>query len=305
MVSIENRTSYIERVNESPKIKAFHHFLLDKEVSTLSDDVGDLDEQFLKILSSIQTNNKTAFVEIYTKKSKSNPSKDSPAPFVNDDYLIFCLIIAITKFSIDKTWIKKIISIRNRSATTITFENILNENYSSTSNQSEVVLTFLNLCKQFSINNHLLNAAFKSITENTTLLENRNDFQILCAFRAYDLVIEQKEASDGNEITSLKNFNQKFKTRIKFLSWILQAGFFFGLIYGLFKLPIYSPETITLIEQYNFVSTIIGVFGFTLIGNRIPFIKDKSQEFLMRLFGYPKELIKDKKLRNNLPSPDR
>lgn len=292
MVSIENRISYMERINESPKLKAFHNFILGKDVSTLSNNVSDVDEQFFKILSAIQTNNKSEFEEIYVKKSKSNPSKDSPAPFVNDDYLIFCLIIAITKFDIDKTWIKNIISIRNRNVTTITLENILNENYSSTSNQSEVVLMFLHLCNQSKISNDLLNIAFKNITENTTLLENRNDFHILCAFRAYDLIIVQKEASEGNEITSLKNFNQNFKKRIKILSWILQAGVFFGLIYGLFKLPIYSPEIIAFIDKYNSVFTIIGVSGFTLIGNQIPFIKNKSQELLMRLFGYPNELIK-------------
>jgi hypothetical protein len=292
MVSIENRISYMERINESPKLKAFHNFILGKDVSTLSNNVSDVDEQFFKILSTIQTNNKSEFEEIYVKKSKSNPNKDSPAPFVNDDYLIFCLIIAIIKFDIDKIWIKNIISIRNRNVTTITLENILNENYSSTSNQSEVVLMFLHLCNQSKINNDLLNIAFKNITENTTLLENRNDFHIMCAFRAYDLIIIQKEASEGNEITSLKNFNQNFKKRIKVLSWILQAVIFFGLIYGLFKLPIYSPETIPFIDKYNFVFTIIGVSGFTLIGNQIPFIKNKSQELLMRLFGYPKELIK-------------
>lgn len=294
MVSIENRISYSERVNESTKIKVFHHFVLGKEVSSFSNSVSHLDEQFFKIISSIQTNNKTAFEEIYTKKSKSNPSKDSPAPFVNDDYLIFCLIVAITKFSIDKTWIRNIISIRNRNPTTITFENILNENYSSTSNQSEVVLMFLHFCKQTLINNTLLNLAYKSIIENTALLASRNDFQILCAFRAYDLVIEQKEASEGNEITSLKSFNQKFKARIKVLSWVLQAGIFFVLIYGLFKLPIYSPETITFIEKYNFVFSILGILGLTFIGNQIPFFKNKSQELLMRLFGYPKGLLQTK-----------
>lgn len=298
MVSIENRTWYIERVNKSMKLKAFHHFLLGKEVCSWSKDISDSDEQFIKILSSIQSNNKTAFEDIYLKKSKSNPSKDSPAPFVNDDYLIFCLIIAITKFTIDKIWLKNIISIRNRNSTTITFENILNENYSSTSNQSEVVLVFLNLCMQSLINNQILNAGFKSVTENTALLENRDDFQILCAFRAYDIVIEQKEASEGNEITLLKKFNERFKSRIKVLSWISQAGIFFGLIYVLFKLPIFSPETITFIEKYNFVFTFIGVSGFTLMGNQIPFIKHKSQELLMRLFGLPKELIKNKNFNN-------
>ena len=294
MVSIENRFSYMERVNESPKLQAFHHFLLGKEISSLSNNVNDLNEQFLKIISAIQTNNKTSFEEVYAKKNKSNPSKDSPAPFVNDDYLIFCLIVGICKFNIEKTWIKNIIFIRNRNATTITFENILNENYTSTSNLTEVVLIFLKLYNPSKINNDILNISLKSVTENTNLLENRNDFHIFCAFVAYDFIIYQKESSEGSEITLLKKFNQKFRTRIKVLSWILQSTIFFCLIYSLFKLPIYSPETIEFLDKYNFVSTslgILGISGLTFLSNLIPFVKNKSQELLMRLFGYPKGLL--------------
>lgn len=294
MVSIADRISYMERVNESPKIKGFHHFLLGKEFLSTSKSFSESDEQFFKILASIQSDDKTAFGKIYDKKSKSNPSKDSSAPFVNDDYLVFCLIVAITKFSIDKTWIKRIVSIRNRTTITITFENILNENYSSTSNQVEVVLMFLHLCKQAFINNNLLNITYKSITENTVIIESRNDFQILCAFSAFDLIIYQKEATEGNEVTLLKNFNKHFKTRIKYLSWALHAIIFLVMIYVLLRLPNYSPEVVSLIENYNFVFTLLGVSGFTFLGNQIPFIKNKSQELLMRLFGYPKELLRTK-----------
>lgn len=281
----------MERVNESPKLKVFHHFLLGNEISYLSNNDSNLDEQFFKLVLAIQTNNKTLFEEIYIKKSKSNPSKDSPAPFVNDDYLIFSMIIGICKFGTEKNWIKNIISIRNRNVTTITFENILNENYSSISNQAEIVLTFLSLYNQSKINNDLLNAALKSITENTNLLENKNDFHTLCAFKAYDFVIYQKEASEGNEITLLKNFNQKFKTRIKFLSWILRAGISFYLVYAAIKLPKYSAETVNVLNEYEFLFNVLGIFGITLVSNLIPFVKRKSQELLMRLFGYPKELI--------------
>jgi len=294
MVSIEYRVTYMEGVNESPKLKAFHHFLLGRKISSLSNNVSDLEEQFLKILSSIQTNNKTEFGEIYDKKSKSNPNKDSPAPFVNDDYLIFCLIIAITKFSIDKTWIENIISIRNRNALTITFENILNENYSSTSNQAEVVLMFLHLCKQSLIDNNLLNLAYKNITENATLLESRNDFQILCAFIAYDIVIYQKEASEGSEITLLKKFKKNFTKRIEFLSIFLQTVFWFGLIYVVLKLSNYSPETFAYLNTNEPIFNIFGALGISVIGNQIPFIKKISQESLMILFGYPKEFLDTK-----------
>ncbi|CEN45194.1 hypothetical protein [Capnocytophaga canis] len=300
MVSIIDRVSYMARINESLKLKAFHYFLLGKEIASLSfKNVSETDEIFLNILTTIQTNKKTTFEEIYAKKSKRNPTKEMPAPFVNDDYLIFCLIIGINKFDIDKTWIKNIISIRNRNIITITFENILNENYASTSNQAEVILVYLHIYNQSKINNDLLNTAYKSITENTALLENKNDFQILCALTAYDLIIYHKEASQGNEVSALKSFNSNFIDRIKILSWILQTVIFFGVIYGLFKLRIYTSETVTFIEEYNYVFTLLGGLGFTLLGNQIPLFKNKSQELLMKLFGYPKALfeIKEKQSR--------
>ena len=68
------------------------------------------------------------------------------------------------------------------------------------------------------ITNDFLNTTFKSISENTTLFESKSDFQILCAIRAYDLIIELKEASDGSEINLLKEFNAIFIKRIKILS---------------------------------------------------------------------------------------
>ena len=295
MVSVESRFSYIERINESLKLKAFHYFLLDKELSSLaSNNISDADEQFFKILFSIQTNNKIKFEEIYAKKSKSNPTKDSPAPFVNDDYLIFCLIVAIIKFGIDKTWIKSIISIRNRNTTTITFENILNESYTSNSNQAEVILVFLYLYKKSLINNDLLNLAYKSITESTTLIESGNDFHILCAFRAYDFIIYQKEASEGSEITLLKIFNQKFKSRIITLSWILRTIIFYFLVYSFIKLSNISPAMVEVLNQKEYVFNLVGALGLTFFSDLIPFLKNKSIELLMRLFGYPRELIQAK-----------
>lgn len=292
MVSIIDRVSYMERINESPKLKAFHQFLLGKEIASSSFNSFSIpEEQFYKIITAIQTNHKTTFEEIYSKKSKSNPKKETPAPFVNDDYLIFCLIIGICKFDIDKTWIKNILSIRNRNTTTITLENILNENYSSTSNQSEVILMYLHLYNPSKINNDILNTTYKSITENTTLLENKNDFQILCALIAYDLIIYQKEASEGSEITALKIFNKSFKRRIKLLSWILQTIIFSVLIYGAIELSKYSPEIVDFLNNKEYVFNIFGAIGLTFLSNLVPFFKNKSQEILMRLFGYPKELI--------------
>lgn len=294
MVPLEERIDYLSRVNESQKLTAFNNLLLDKLIVVPKDqDLNESEEYYLGIVKAIQENNSADFEKHFEKKCKSKPSKDSPAPFVNDDFLIFSFIVGVVQFNIDKNWINHIISIRNRNDITITFENILKENYVSTSNFPEIVLMFLKFINQNLITNDLLNSTFRKINENTILFDDKSDFRILCAIRAYDLIIERKEATEGNEITLLKKFNQNFKKRIKILSWILQSALFFGLIFGLLKLPIYSPETIAFLDKYDFMFSVFGFLGFTIVGNQIPFVKNKSQELLMRLFGYPKQLIKN------------
>ena len=292
MVSLENKISYIKSINENLKLRAFHDLLLEKVTLIPIKDLNTSDELYFGAISSIQTNNKESFEKLYNRKSRSKPTKDSPSPFVNDDFLIFCLIVGINKFNIDKSWIKKIISIRSRNATTITLENILNENYFSTSNLPEVILMYFLLINQSLITNDFLNRAYKSLSENTTLFENKNDFQILCSIRAYDLIIALKETPKGSEIYLLKQFNEQFSKRIKFLTWIIQAVILLVLLYTLLNLPKYTPKTVELIDRYNYVFTVLGALGFTFLGNQIPIIRNKSQELIMRLFGYPKDLIK-------------
>ncbi|MBK9961982.1 MAG: hypothetical protein IPP06_11840 [Saprospiraceae bacterium] len=143
MVSIENKISYLSRIGDSPKLSAFNQLLTGKAIAQpIGNDLSETDEIFFGIISAIQANDKSAFDKHYSKKSKSNPSKESPAPFVNDDFLIFSIILGVTKFNIDKAWIKSIVSIRSKNSITTTLDNLLTDNYYSTSNLPEIVLMF-------------------------------------------------------------------------------------------------------------------------------------------------------------------
>ena len=153
----------------------------------LKPDVANLkesDEIYYAIVTAIQTHNKILFETYFNKRNKSNPSKESPSPFVNDDFLIFCLIVGIIKFGYDKSWIKNIISLRGRNAFSITFENIIYENIYSTSNLPEIVLMFFKLYNQNLITNDVLTTTYKSIVDNTTLFESKSDFHKLFSIRA-------------------------------------------------------------------------------------------------------------------------
>lgn len=297
MVSIESKINYLNRISESPKLSALNKLLTGKAIAELNDnDLSENDEIYFGIISAIQANDKPTFEKYYNKKSKSNPSKESPAPFVNDDFLIFSIILGVTKFSIDKAWIKNIISIRSKNPITTTLGNLLAENYYSTSNLFEIVLMFLQQINQSLITNDILNSTFIRINENSALLNSKSDFQIMCAIHAYNSIILLKEAPEGSEIQLLKSFESRFVRRMKVLSWILQVGLLFGLFYGLLQLPDYSPEAIALIDDYGYLFTLLGALGITFFGNQLGFIRRKTHELTMRLFGFPKGLIKKNKV---------
>ena len=296
MVSIEDKFNYLNRISDSPKLSAFNQLLMGNTIAQqYTDDVSEADEIYFGIISAIQANDKTAFEKNYSKKSKSNPVKESPAPFVNDDFLIFCIILGVSKFKIDKSWIKNIVSIRSKNAITTTLDNLLAENYYSTSNLPEIVFMFLQNINTSLITNDLLNTTFTRINENPTLLTSKNDFQILCAIHSYNSIILLKEAPQGSEIQLLKLFGSRFVTRMKVLSWLMQAIILAVLIYGLLKLPVYSPATVEIINKYSFAFTVLGALGITLLGNQLTFISKKTHELTMRLFGCPKGLIKKSK----------
>lgn len=296
MVPLENKSNYLSKISDSPKLSAFNYLLMSKDiVHQQGYELSEADEIYYGIISALQSNNKAAFEKYYSKKSKSNPSKESPAPFVNDDFLIFSIILGVSKFNIDKVWIKNIASIRSKNAITTTLDNLLAQNYYSTSNLPEVVLMFLQHFDQSLITNDFLNSTFKRINENNTLFDNKSDFQVLCAIHAYDFIILLKQAPEGSEIQQLKSFNSRFIKRTRVLSWILQAGLMFMLFYGLLKLPFYSPESIEIINKYGYIFTILGALGITFLENQLNFISRKSHEITMKLLGYPKGLIKNLK----------
>lgn len=293
MVPLENKNIYLSKISDSPKLSAFNYFLMNKAiVQPKGHELNEADEIYYGIISAVQSNDKAAFEKYYNRKSKSNPSKDSPAPFVNDDFLIFSLILGVSKFNIDKVWIKNIVSIRSKNTITATLDNLLTKNYYSTNNLPEVVLMFFQHIDQSLITNDFLNSTLKKINDNAALFDNKSDFQILCTIHAYNSIILLKEAPETSEIQLLKSFDSRFVKRIKVFSWVLQAVILSILIYGLLKLPVYSPETVEIINKYSYAFTILGALGITFIGNQLTFISKKAHKLTMRLFGYPIELIK-------------
>lgn len=298
MVSIEERFSYYSRIKESPKLTAFYNLLFSIPIVPPNQFSNDTEEIFYGIILSIQQDKKNDFDLNYSKKSKSNPSKDSPTPFVNDDFLIFCLVLGVLKFKYDTKWIKSIIAIRNRNPITITLENILCENYFSKSNLPELVLMFLHLTNPNLITNDFLNSAYKNINENTELFESKNDIQIICSVKSYDLIIYYKGAQDGNEIRLFKEFKSTFTKRIKILAWLIQTTLFVLILYGVMKFITINPQVKAYFDSIGSALKLLGLLGLSQIGNIVPFLRKFIYNAVLKSFGYPKEFIIDEN-RNN------
>lgn len=295
MVSLELKLTYLQSINDTAKLTAFHNFLIGTKFQIDKYDSIEGNQLFFDLISAFQNNDKVKFLNLYDKKSKSNPNKEHPLPFVNDDFFLFVLIEGIIKFGIDKSWINKILSIRQRNDITITFENILNENFLSKSNLMTMVLVHSHLNQTPVITDELLNDSYNEITNKSELLQNKNDFEILCALQAYDLIILNKMTPERSDINLLNQFNKHFLKRIKVITWIIQVILLFVLLFFLLKIFILFPEYGALVNKYGPVFSVLGALGFTFLGNLIPSIKTKSQEFILLIFGYPKELIKRNK----------
>lgn len=144
MVPLAERMDYLSRIKNSPKLAIFSNLISNKDIETGTEhaNLSETDEIYWGMVNAIHKNDKVGFLHSYDRKSKSKPSRDSTAPFVNDDFFIFSVIVGVTKFGVEKTWINYIISLRTRNAITVTFENILTENYYSTSNLPEIIFYF-------------------------------------------------------------------------------------------------------------------------------------------------------------------
>ncbi|WP_258097053.1 hypothetical protein [Marinoscillum pacificum] len=291
MVSLEERSNYILYVKERPKLKAFYSLLYTKQL-IINHDARHNETEIIyyDLLSSLLEKDKNQFNKSYNIISKRQPSRDSISPFVHDDFLIFILILGIKIYNINRDWITNIINIRNRNPITITFENILNDNFASTSNCSEVIVSFLKLYNTSFLSHELLNKSYDNLISNDTLLEEQNDILILCSLRAFDTIIEMSKPANGSEIEFLKNFESKFINRLKILSLILYNATMLGLLFLVSKLISQLPNNILdQLKQYNLI---IGTIGAGILSsNFFKAVRHKITSFIGLLLGYNSEKI--------------
>jgi hypothetical protein len=289
MVPLIERMDYLSQISESPKLRAFRDLINFKSVIVPStEDLIEVDEIYYGLVLSLSKDDKKTFEEFLSRKSKSKPTKESPS--VNDDFLIFTILVGVVRFKLDSTWIEHVVSVRAQNILTLTFSNILKKNYLSSENSPEVLVVFAKMVDWSMLTSEFINRAYREISTRDTIGESPNDFIIISCLAAFDQILLLKQGTEGGRVSQLISFENQFFTRTRYISWAIEMILFLGFLYGLFKLPIYSPKTVEVLNNYGYIFTILGALGITILGNQIQAFSKFSHGWIMRLFGYPKSL---------------
>lgn len=279
MVSIEERISYLNRIKQVPKIKLFSDLLngecLDNNVVT------EVDTAYGGFIDSLSTNNEQEFKKLYNDFSRKKPSNESL--WINDNFLIFALVLGIVRYKIDRKWIKEAISIRTTQKAEYlsinrTFSNILEDNFQSNDNLYEIIIVFQNFLNLPIAVEHL-DDLYSRISNNINLFSSKNDFLVCLSMKAIDIIIISKGLPDNKEISNLRDFASLFQKRVNTLSKVVYALILSAIIILI----------IVFWEKYavffNAISLIFGLLGVGLLAF-IKWIQKKINSLLLSILGY-------------------
>lgn len=287
MVSIEERSTYLYNIKDNHLLNAFQCFLKSENLKgILPDDLNEIDKIYFDAIKAIETNSQGAFDIPYKLISKRLPTKNSNSPFVYNDYLLFVLIVGIIKFNYDQAWIKQIIGIRTKNKSTITFENILKEDFLGKSNSYEVTYSFLKLVNPAKTTKELQDDTYQSIVNNTSLFHDNNDFLIICSLNAYDNIITSRQIVDRSQLDELIRFEARFLKRIEILSYIVYNILLIFVFYSVWKLLSISPTLKNEISDFGLVFTMLGI-GLANFLKSVPAMLKKG---IVKVFGYFKKI---------------
>ena len=280
MVSVEERILYLNKIQQIPKIKLFSDLLNGKHCI---DNITNIDTSYIGFIDSLSNNNEQKFKEIYNDFSRKKPSSESL--WINDDFLIFVLILGIVHYRIDRTWIKGAINTRTTQkpehlSINKTFSNILDDNFQSNENLYEIVIVFQNFLN-FALSVEHFDDLYNRISSNINLFSSQNDFLVCLSIKAMDIIIVSKDLPNNKEIVNMRDFVALFQKRVRIISKVIYILILSVIIILMFVF--WEKYT----EFLNAMSLVFGLLGVGLL-TFIKWIQEKINDFILSVLGYSK-----------------
>lgn len=286
MVPLIQRSTYLDELRRNAKFDLFFQFLNGERASKTFQIESDIDEIFAGVIHSIWDNQADAFNKNLQNLATRTPKNTSP--FVNDDLLIFVIIVGVKKFSVSIDPVVKILNAREGEdsegkAVTKTLLNLVNGNYTSLENEFEVVIALEGLLLK-----NLVTAKEKIIfyrrVVNKRFPFHKSDFMNTVSLRAFDLMISQADKLFSGEYEVLDKFKMSFQKRAKIIARAVQITIMVLLSFGLYRLGTLIPSINSFFQNFE---PIVGILGLSVLGNVIPAINNLFYRLILRFFKFP------------------
>lgn len=290
MVPLEKEYRFRERVDGEPHLRALS-LLLDREYfegpSDSLSSAPEVDKIYYNLVKAISASDTDLFTRNYSELSKRVVDVDSPAPFINNDNLMFVSVLGIRINGLSEDWARGVLSIRQSSLMKETLLNLLKGDLENSNSNACISLCFASMLPERPMSSALVHRAYTEVTKFVGLFECRNELLIICSLRARDLVFETKSMVGEGEIGLLTQFERGFWVRSKYIIYTTVNGL--GL-YGLYRVYQATQESEKLKELISGSESILGIVGFSLFTGTFVLLRKWIHRAFMLLLGYPKEL---------------
>lgn len=282
MVSLKDRMGYLSSIKDDNILSLFYTFIQNKKNPIdLNQYQNQMDKDFALFVQTLILDKKDDFINLYNQFSAKKPSLTSP--WVNNDYLIFSIIVGICRFKVDRKWIIKVLNTRKtqdiiQEQINRTLINIVTNNLNSNDNLFEIIIVFQNLQNQSPFKDKF-NELYCHVMENHNLFSRKYDFLTCLSIRALDIIICSKGFINIEENEFLHKFSTKFLKRTQIISSVFYAIIICCLVCLSIYLYLKNEKT------FNAITTILGFLGVGLSG-LFKYIHPTLVKTIRKLLGY-------------------
>lgn len=271
MVSLE-QTTFFQRLNESPMQPLFHE-LHSSEIGNYTEDLSNASSLALNLLIAVKANNKEQAEKYLSIFSKRQPSKDSH--WIYDNYVLFCIVAAVAKFSLDSSWISRVINLSLAGASSVdkdireSLKNLLAGNYNAKNDFHQISMVYQFISKDEHYRDEHINNVFSVLWLKPFPFFNE-DFLDLMSLKAIEVAVVKKALLSKQEQYDLKGFipafDRKANKLANVLSWLIVTILILVVFYGLLKLNEAEGNFPAFIKPLFFLMGLSGIGVLGLIG---------------------------------------
>ncbi len=196
MVSLADRSQYLQQFGSDPYAGAFIDFLMGSNVAADESSTGETaNDLSVMALRAIQANDRETFDDAYTKISGRQPRPDSD--WLYNDLLLFALTVGGVKFGLDADWLRNALRIRVENAEgesqliAQTLLDAVNGNFESTNNHGPLLIVIKYLLNISLGSSQQVNSIYRQLTEGS-FPPYESSFLNTISLRAADTIVISK-----------------------------------------------------------------------------------------------------------------